>query len=291
MTGPAGYLADEGYIKLSSTPLHILCFLAPLILLYEVGSAMYLAGPRPGAGGGAGAAGDGGGEGVHRTIEAHRLLSDFFEVFGLAGLFLPGIALVTVLIVWQVLLNQKWRVHLPVLVGMFVESAGWTLPLVVMGAIHLRAAAEMWPGGGGSHLAGALSQMQNGGAAGVGGGAGGEGGLETLTWQARLTISIGAGLYEEMLFRLVGITLLHFIFADLLRTPKNVADIISVAGAALAFALYHDTSLAGGGTNWPQFAFLLMAGGYLGTVYFIRGLGIVVATHALYDALVLVMLK
>ena len=115
--------------------------------------------------------------------------------------------------------------------------------------------------------------------------------LYTMPWQARLTIALGAGPYEEMLFRLVGIALVHFVLADLLRVRREVANVLSIVVTAAAFAAYHDTSLAGGGQDWPLVWFYFAAGMYFGTVYVLRGFGIVAGTHAFYDVLVLVLLK
>ena len=245
----------SSYWALSNRPLHILAFLLPLLIAYELGSAIYLVSAS---------------DGTHRTIQAQRLLGQFFELFGAAGLFLPGIALLTVLLVWHVLLRDRWRIELPVLGGMFVESAGWTFPLLVLAAAHSRATAGMV-------VPAAAGQ-----------------GVETLLsmpWQARLMISLGAGLYEEMLFRLLLIAFLHLIIADLAQVNKKLASVLCIVGSALAFALYHDTTLASGaGTDWGKLLFFTASGVYLGSVYVLRGFGIVVGAHALYDTLVLVFL-
>lgn len=244
--------AGVRYWLFSTRPLHILVFLTPLIVLYEVGSAMYLSGE----------------EGARQSILAQKLLGDFFEVFGVVGLFLPGIALLTVLLVWHFLTGDRWRIHPPVIGGMFAESVAWTLPLLVLGAVHSRATERL--------AAAALASA---------------GDLYTLPWQARLTISIGAGLYEEMLFRMVLIALLHLILADLLRVRSGAAGAIAVLGAAVAFALYHNTTLPTGAIDWPRLVFLTAAGAYLGALYAVRGFGIAAGTHAVYDILVLVLLR
>lgn len=254
---PRARPSRDGYWGISARPLHILAFLLPLVVLYEFGSAVYLITDTAG---------------THRTIQAQRLLGQFFELFGVVGLFLPGIALLTVLVVWHVLLGDRWKLDLRVIGGMAVEAAGWTLPLLVLAAVHSRATS---PGAPAAVLA-------------VGSG----GDLLGMPWQARLTISIGAGLYEEMLFRLLLIAFLHLVLADLALIRKNLAYPLCVVGSALAFAMYHDVTLAGGaGTDWAKFLFFLASGIYLGTVYVLRGFGIVVGTHAMYDALVLVLLR
>ncbi len=248
----------DTYWSLSTRPLHILVFLAPLLVAFEVGSVLYLTSPD---------------QSVAKTIQAKKLFSDFFELFGAAGLFIPAITLVTVLMVWHVMRRDRWTVNAGVVAGMALESALWTLPLLVMAGLHTRGlAAQIGP-------------------ADVHAAAIGTGDLTSMPWQARVTISIGAGLYEEMLFRFVAIAMFHMLLADLLRLNKLHAAIGAVALSAVLFALYHDAALATGGTDWPRLIFLFTAGVYLGVLYASRGLGIVVATHAIYDVLVLVILR
>jgi membrane protease YdiL (CAAX protease family) len=88
----------------------------------------------------------------------------------------------------------------------------------------------------------------------------------------------------------VGVTLLHFVFADLLRLRRSYAAAIAVVGAAVAFALYHHFRLASGHIDWPTVLFRTAAGVYFGMLYLMRGFGVVAATHAFYDVLVLVLL-
>lgn len=238
-----------GYGALSTRPLHVLAFLAPLIVAYEVCSAIFLMDKSSGA---------------HETIRAHRLMSGFFDAFGMGGVYLPGVALVVILLIWHVLLRDPWRVRPRVLGGMLIESCAWTLPLLVLWQIVAIAmdGAAMFAAAG---APGAVS----------------------MSLPARLTIAIGAGLYEELLFRMLAIALLHFVFADVLRVQALWSGAIAVVGSALAFALYHDVYLAGAGVDWTRLIFYFLAGVYFGVVYLWRGFGIVVAAHALYDVVVL----
>lgn len=239
----AGASAD--YWTLSSRPLYALALLSPLVLLYELGSALYLTNS---------------GEGVRQTIRAQRLLGEFFEATGIVGLFMPGIALVAVLLAWHVLRRDPWRLRPAVLAGMAVEAAAWVLPLLVLGGVLGRSIV-------------ALAAPDP---------------LSELGWQARATISIGAGLYEELLFRLVGLALLHFVLSDLAGMRDGLARALALAGSAIAFALYHDASFTATGANWSALGFYLAAGLFFGTLYLLRGFGIVVAAHAFYDLFVLV---
>ncbi len=228
-------------------PLHVLVFLLPLLVAYEIGSVLYLSDMQ---------------SGVMQTVRAYRLFDDFFQVFGLAGAALPGIALVTVLLVWHVLAADRWRVDGETLAGMFIESFAWTLPLLVLAATVAHAGA----------MAGLAA-------------ADGPRSIAQLPLMARATISVGAGLYEEMLFRLVALAILHFVLVDLIGLSQRWGYAIGIVLSALGFAFYHTPSLP---AEWAYFVFTLLAGVYFGTVYVMRGFGVVVMTHAIYDILVLV---
>ncbi len=226
---------SDSYWVRSTQPLPVLLFLAPLIALYEVGSTLYLTDPETGH--------------VRETIRAHALFSRFFELFGVGGAMLPGIAMIVVLLIWHVMSRQPWRVRLQTLLMMALESAAWALPLFVLGQ-----AAEL----------AALAAIQGGG----------------RSFGALATIAIGAGLYEELLFRMVAIAAAHFVLVDLCNVKEPYGKFGAIAIAAIAFALYHE--------DWStNLIFFLVAGLYFGGLYVYRGFGIVVATHALYDLVVL----
>lgn len=244
-------LGERRYAWVSQRPLHVLVFLLPLVIGYEVGSALYLM--RDGAG---------------EAIRAHEQLSRLLGAFGAGGVFLPGALLVVTLLAWHVLSKDPWRLRPRVILGMAAESALWTLPLLVLGAMAQRVANES--------LAAAAVQ--------------GAADPRLAPAATKLTLALGAGIYEELLFRLVGIAAIHFVLADICRMKPKPALGISVAVSAAAFALYHDAAfLSGGGLGGldpERFAFLTLAGLYLGGVFVFRGFGIVVAAHALYDVVV-----
>jgi len=233
------------YATASARPLHILVFLLPLMVLYELGSVFYLAGAARGA----------------DTIGARGILAAFFRTFGAASLHLPPIALGVVLLAWHILLSDPWRVRAKVLAGMWLESAMWALPLLVFSLVISRGNAN-------PAFAGEVH-------------------LSDFPWQARLTISLGAGIYEELLFRLVLITLLHFVFVDLLRVPERAALIAAAIVSATAFAAYHNITGQDGRIDLHLAIFFWVAGLYFAALFITRGFGIAVATHALYDMVAL----
>jgi len=241
----------DDYFHRSRQPLHILVFLAPLVVLYEIGAALYLAGDAAA---------------IAEDIRAHRLLADFFTAFGVGGFYLPGIALVVVLLIWQILARHPWRVRRSTLGGMLLESIVWTFPLLVLA--QMIAAPAQTPAETVSPPLAALAQAP-------------PGTLHDLPLAARATIAIGAGLYEELLFRLVAIAFLHLLLADALGVPGRWADALAIVGAAVAFALYHE--------DHANVVFYTVAGLYFGGLFIFRGFGVAVAVHAIYDLVALLL--
>ena len=113
--------------------------------------------------------------------------------------------------------------------------------------------------------------------------------LDSMSIWERVAISVGAGLYEELLFRMALIALLHTLLVDLGKLSSAKGSGIAIAVSAVAFTVYHplvDPHDATGGVSVRRVAFYFLAGLYFGAVFVRRGFGIVVGTHALYDILV-----
>ncbi|MBS0198488.1 MAG: CPBP family intramembrane metalloprotease [Planctomycetes bacterium] len=201
------------------------------------------------------------GRGVIETIGARKILAGFFETFGIASFHIPPLVLCAVLIVWHVLLGDAWKIKGRVIVGMALESVLWTLPLLVF----------------------ALTFFVRRPPAFIGAEA-----FADLSMPARLTLSAGAGVYEELLFRLIIISVVHFIVVDLLQGSRGVGYTMGGVISAVAFAMAHNISHPGGGTDLGLFAYYALAGLYFAGLFVFRGFGMVVATHALFDAVVLV---
>ena len=101
-----------------------------------------------------------------------------------------------------------------------------------------------------------------------------------------LALSIGAGLFEEIIFRVILLNLLFLLLRPIFKKTV-VAAIISVLLASFLFSLSHYVgSIA---DTWELYSFMFRwAAGLLFTVlYFIRGFAITAYTHALYDIWVL----
>lgn len=201
---------------------------------------------------------------IANQLAAHRMLVRFFETFGVLGLHVPAIAIVIALLAQHIIAKDRWRIEPIVPAAMLVESAFLTGPLLIL-------VLMLQPGG-----SAAAAAVANGAAVTDG--------------RSGILLALGAGLYEEVLFRLVVITALHFVAADLLRFPEKGARVIAVVVSAVLFAVHHDVAIRGGGINWRLATFYFLAGVYFGILFLARGLGIAVGVHALYDLLVIVVM-
>lgn len=242
---------QQGYWHRARAPLQVLLFMAPMLLLYELGTIVYATDTA---------------NGVTRYIYARSLLRDFFEVIGVTGYYLPGLIVVVVLLVWHIMRRDPWRIHPRLYVWMWVESLVLAIPLFVYALLLFRDPSS---GTAAAPSAAVLAAAPNDG------------------WQAMLIFSIGAGIYEELLFRLIGIAVLHMILVDVLVFNEKLGAIAAVALSAMAFALYHfsEDNLF----TWSKCLFYSGAGVYFAAVYVLRGFGIVAGTHAVYDVIVVLL--
>ena len=243
------FLAKDSYFSVSMRPLHMLAFLFPIVILYELGSF--------------GAFGP-----VRESLEAHQMLIRFFDLFGVVGLHLPALALVTMLLIQHVLSRDPLRLSFMVWVKMIAESAFLTGPLIVLVMI-------LKPiGGGGGEMV-----IQAAGA------------VADTSQTSQLMLALGASLYEEMLFRLVLITMIHFLVSDVFGFSETKGFLIALILSSAAFAWHHDQMfLPDGSIDLRKAMFYFLAGMYFGLLFLMRGLGIAVGVHLFYDLLVLVVI-
>ncbi len=238
-----------GYWSLSQQPLQSLLFLLPLVVIYEAGTLAYVS--------------RNGGYAAH--ILAHKMLRQFFEAIGVGdgAFYLPGLIVVVVLLSLHVTRRDPWRFEPAVYPWMAVESLILSLPLFVLMLVGFGVARSQW------HIVAAAAVNA------------------PTPWQTLMVYSVGAGIYEELLFRLIGIALLHMVFADLLALPDHVSAAGAVIGTAALFAIYHFGP--GNPFQWARFSFYSLAGAYFAIIYLMRGFGIVAGTHAMYDVLVVLL--
>lgn len=227
----------------SKAPYTVLLFLLPLLLAYEL---LLFISVRS--------------LGELVVPDAHRWILNLFEAFelGTFGLWLPGVMVVAVLVIWHSIERKPWKADGTVLGLMWSESIVLALPLMVFSQAALRIPA-----------APALAVTS----------------FDALPLGAKIAVSVGAGIYEELLFRLTLIGLLTVFLRDVCGAGKTTAVWWSVVLSSVAFMLYHPLRGANGAVSPARVVFYLAAGGYFGMLFVVRGFGIAVGAHAFYDLL------
>lgn len=102
-----------------------------------------------------------------------------------------------------------------------------------------------------------------------------------------LILSIGAGLYEELVFRLLIMGGLFWLLSRLFRWPSWMAAVAAVMISSLAFSAVHHLGALGDPFSPEVFIFRFVAGVVLAVLFYLRGFAVAVYTHAIYDVLVL----
>jgi len=111
--------------------------------------------------------------------------------------------------------------------------------------------------------------------------------LESLGAQSKLMLSVGAGLYEELLFRVVLVGSLAWAGRFLLGLGATVAGAWAAVLGALIFSACHYIGAYGDQFQLYSFVFRTIAGLAFSGLYLLRGFGITAWTHAIYDAVLM----
>lgn len=193
------------------------------------------------------------------ALAAKQILQWFFSLFGATGFYLPGAALVVVLLVWHIASHQPWKVSSQPLLGMAGESVLLAIPLLLLNrwlpSLSAVTAAGEVPG---THVTDGLDN---------------------------LLLSVGAGLYEEMVFRLIVITLISIVVIDIARVRQVTGVALAVIVSSLLFAAHHYHPIGADVWSSKEFAFRAAAGAYLAAVFVVRGFGLAVGCHVIYDVM------
>jgi hypothetical protein len=189
-----------------------------------------------------------------RRIVAFNWIQIFFTKFGASGKYMPAAAVVSILLGCHVAHRDSWSARLGVLAGMALECVMYAIPLVGLGF-----ALE--------HCLLMYSHQGN--------------------WREWLVLSIGAGIYEELIFRLGMFSLLSFMLIDLLKVPRGRALPVIVVVSAVTFSAYHYYGYET--FDWPSFIFRSLAGIYFGIIFLWRGFGLTAGSHIAYDVTIVLL--
>jgi membrane protease YdiL (CAAX protease family) len=103
---------------------------------------------------------------------------------------------------------------------------------------------------------------------------------------ARLVTFIGAGIYEETIFRLLLLNLLVILLRIVLIPKIFAMGLAALISAVLFAAAHHIGEFGEHSINKAFFLFRVTAGLYFALIFWVRGFGIAVGSHAVYDVLV-----
>ena len=238
------------YWRCSREPRYSLAFALPLLLLYEGMAALLPASET---------------RGVRNGADV-MLKSVFVFVAGARGPLLFEIVLIAVCgwIVRRDLATHGGVRALSgrIFLGMSAESIGLALVFgVIVGTIT-------------AHLLGVLGALSMAPA-------------EQLDFWTRVMVSLGAGLYEELLFRVILVSALAYVARRLFRWRPGVAAAFATIAGALLFSAAHYIGAFGDRLTLESFLFRAISGVFFSAIYLWRGFGIDAWTHALYDVFLL----
>jgi hypothetical protein len=113
------------------------------------------------------------------------------------------------------------------------------------------------------------------------------GGLEHQSVFGRLIMSLGAGVYEETVFRLGLLGGIVALGEKVLGMARPLALLVAFSVSSLAFSAMHHIPPYGDPISLGVFTFRALAGVCFGLLFWFRGFAVAVYTHALYDVYVL----
>ncbi len=235
-------VADD-YFQQSRRPLSSLLFVLPLLAVYELGVAL---------------------QGEQAILNGADLwLRQLLETVGIGWAFALPALIVGILLAWHHTTAQPWRVRASVLGGMVVECTVLAFALLCSVQVQRWVFVEL-----GLPLAfigaDAVFAITPGEAF------------------SRFVSYIGAGVYEETLFRLMLLPLSTAILRTAGLKPR-VAVVLAAVTTSLLFSAAHHVGAHGEPFDAFRFTFRFAAGMMFCLLFLFRGFGIAVGAHALYD--------
>lgn len=102
----------------------------------------------------------------------------------------------------------------------------------------------------------------------------------------QFALSLGAGLYEELVFRVLLVGGLFWVLSRF--TDQTIAYVCAALVAAALFSAVHYIGVFGDPFTLSSFTFRFLFGLALNVLYIIRGFGVAAWTHAIYDVLIVI---
>jgi len=276
--------ARDSYLERTSRPLYAIVFLLPFIVFYELGTFLINT--------------DVLNQSQVRVV-AFVWLQHVLQYLGTSDRIAwvaPPLVVIVILVFQQFASRKPWYFCLGDYTPMVLESTLLAVPLIVLSLFFNSPAtggAELAPSDGNTPAALACTVVESGPGPAVSAptlasplAASAE---QTHSLMANIVTGVGAGIYEELLFRLILICVLMVLFQDLIGLNHSNAIVLSVLVSAALFSAHHHILFVDGQLVlvdrlcWGKFIFRTMAGVYFAILFAIRGFGITAGTHAFYD--------
>jgi membrane protease YdiL (CAAX protease family) len=188
---------------------------------------------------------------------ADLFLENVLRVSGVGGQIASGAVVIGVLVGWQVLSRRRWAVRSLYVVGMLLEALFYALILLLSYQLVTGLTQRV------ALVAGASLKRAAG----------------------QVVLSLGAGVYEEFLFRLVLIGCLLYLLRWA-RAGRVSSAVFASLLAAVTWSLFHVVGEEGWGALAPlPFLVRSSAGLVFAGLFFGRGFGITTATHAFFNVI------
>ncbi len=299
--------AENSYLERTSRPVYAIVFLLPFIVFYELGTILINT------------------DVLNQTqvrVVAFVWLQNFLEYLGFTSKFAwmaPPLVVVVILIALQLMSRKRWSVVLADVWPMAIECVLLAVPLIVLSLV-LSSAPERSADSNRLNNTSTISRLapagqncnssfnkkiriENSGPApscsaittaaenkaqdSLSNKSGDR--MIKHSLLANVVTGIGAGIYEELIFRLVLICVLMIVFQDILGFSHTNSIVLSVLVSAALFSAHHHMDLLSGQVNhkdmftWTEFGFRTIAGVYFAILFAVRGFGITAGAHAFYD--------
>ena len=237
--------STDDYWADAQKPLSCLLFLVPWIVVYEAGVVMLS-----------------GAESQALRNGADYWMRSLLSSAGLGQVLLLPLLVGGILVGWHLFRRPPWYFRLDTQIGMLAESLLLAVALIAVGQIHQLVFLSLAPDAQRPELL-----------------------MLSTAGLSQAVSFIGAGVYEEVMFRLLLVPLAFGVFR-LFEFPNRLAAAMAALSTAFVFALAHHVGPSADALNLFTFSFRAAAGTFFAAVFFCRGFGITVGCHAVYDLLV-----
>lgn len=269
----------DSYLERTSRPVYAIAFLLPFIVFYEIGTILINT------------------DVLNQTqvrvlafVWLQRLLQQLGTGEKVAWIA-PPLVVVLILLGLQLACRKPWYFCLGDYAPMVLECILLAVPLIVLSLFFNSPTIGPRSSSDGAMDRPAVAGLQAAALEDAGSSsdpsASGDGVPRSL--MADIVTGVGAGIYEELVFRLILICVLMVLFQDVAGLDHKNAMVLSILISAALFSAHHHIVFVDGQLgrnapfNWTAFGFRTLAGVYFAILFAVRGFAITSGTHAFYD--------